>query len=125
MSGHPARFPEGLPEFFIRFLTDPTDVVLDVFAGSNTTGAVAEALGRRWIAFEIDRSYLVTSAFRFLNQPNDDTVKSLYSNLMAEGAKKVAIPQVGIQQFLFDQEVQYRTFSPKRKRKRDIRGESI
>ena len=39
---HPARFPEKLPEFFIRMLTDPGDLVLDIFAGSNTTGAVAE-----------------------------------------------------------------------------------
>jgi site-specific DNA-methyltransferase (cytosine-N4-specific) len=120
ISGHPARFPEGLPEFFIRFLTDPMDIVLDIFAGSNTTGAVAETLGRRWIAFEIDRSYLVASAFRFLNQANDDVVKSLYNKLMAKGAKEVIIPQVGTQQFLFEQEILYRPFSPKRKRKRNI-----
>jgi len=120
MSGHPARFPEGVPEFFIRFLTDPMDIVLDIFAGSNTTGAVAESLGRRWIAFEIDRTYLAASVFRFLNQANDDTVKSLHSKLMAEGAKNVTIPQIGAQQFLFEQEVRYRTFSPKRKRKPNI-----
>jgi len=46
INGHPARFPEKLPEFFIHFLTDVGDTVLDIFAGSNTTGAVAEALGR-------------------------------------------------------------------------------
>ncbi len=38
---HPARFPAKLPEFFIRMLTQPGDVVLDIFAGSNTTGQVA------------------------------------------------------------------------------------
>ncbi|MEX0714574.1 MAG: site-specific DNA-methyltransferase, partial [Pirellulales bacterium] len=47
---HPARFPAELPRFFIQFLTEPGDLVLDPFAGSNTTGAVAEKLGRRWIA---------------------------------------------------------------------------
>lgn len=120
MSGHPARFPEGLPEFFIRFLTDPMDIVLDIFAGSNTTGAVAESLGRRWIAFEIDRSYLVASSFRFLNQANDDMVKSLFNKLIAEDAKKITIPHTGTQQFLFEKRVEYRTFSPKRKRKRSI-----
>jgi len=36
---HPARMPTELVEFFIRFLTDPKDLVLDPFAGSNTTGA--------------------------------------------------------------------------------------
>ena len=46
---HPARFPEALPEFFINFLTDPNDLVLDIFAGSNTTGRTAERLGRRWL----------------------------------------------------------------------------
>jgi DNA modification methylase len=63
---HPARFPKELPEFFIRMLTERGNVVLDPFAGSNTTGAVAERLKRRWIAFEIDRSYLTASRLRFL-----------------------------------------------------------
>jgi DNA modification methylase len=40
---HPARFSAALPEFFIKLLTDEADIVLDPFAGSNTTGAVAEA----------------------------------------------------------------------------------
>lgn len=62
---HPARFPSQLPEFFINFLTDPGDVVLDIFAGSNTTGAVAERLRRRWLAFESRQDYLVGSKFRF------------------------------------------------------------
>jgi len=63
---HPARFPAKLPEFFIRFLTDPGDTVLDIFAGSNTTGAVAEAEGRRWLAFEERLDYLAASVFRFM-----------------------------------------------------------
>jgi len=62
---HPARFPEKLPEFFINFLTDPGDLVVDIFAGSNTTGSVAERTQRRWLAFEQDREYLAASAFRF------------------------------------------------------------
>ncbi len=41
---HPARFPAALPEFFLKLLTDAGDLVVDPFAGSNTTGAVAEAL---------------------------------------------------------------------------------
>lgn len=63
---HPARFPHQLPEFFIKLLTESDDVVLDPFAGSNTTGAVAERLKRRWIAFEIERDYLAGSRLRFL-----------------------------------------------------------
>lgn len=62
---HPARFPAALPEFFIKMLTDEADVVLDPFAGSNTTGAVAEKLQRRWIAIENVETYLEGSKFRF------------------------------------------------------------
>lgn len=62
---HPARFPATLPDFFLRFLTDEGDVVLEPFAGSNTTGRVAESLGRRWIAAEALEEYLRTSKFRF------------------------------------------------------------
>jgi site-specific DNA-methyltransferase (cytosine-N4-specific) len=65
--GHPARFPPQLPEFFIKLLTDPGDLVVDIFAGSNTTGAVAEQLGRRWKSFDLDRSFLAASIFRFLS----------------------------------------------------------
>ena len=63
---HPARFPAKLPEFFIRFLTDPGDTVLDIFAGSNTTGMVAESEGRHWLAFEERADYVAASAFRFV-----------------------------------------------------------
>jgi DNA modification methylase len=62
---HPARFPAALPEFFTRFLTKPGDLVLDPFAGSNTTGKCAENLDRRWLAFESNDDYLRSSALRF------------------------------------------------------------
>lgn len=62
---HPARFPREIPDFFIRFLTEPGDLVLDPFAGSNVTGAVAEQLGRRWLAFELHGQYLDGSVGRF------------------------------------------------------------
>jgi len=65
---HPARFPSAFADFFIRFLTDEGDVVLDPFAGSNTTGAAAETLGRRWIAFELHQKYLDGSRLRFSDE---------------------------------------------------------
>lgn len=86
-SGHPARFPRKLPEFFIRFLTDPGDLVLDIFAGSNTTGEVAEREGRRWIAFEERRDYLATSVFRFCDEATD--LKFLYEAIM--GGRQVSV----------------------------------
>ncbi|MGH9461941.1 MAG: DNA-methyltransferase [Vicinamibacteria bacterium] len=62
---HPARFPAALPEFFIQFLTDQEDLVVDPFAGSNTTGAVADRLRRRWLAFELETKYVEASRLRF------------------------------------------------------------
>lgn len=68
---HPARFPAALPEFFLKLVTEPGDLVVDPFAGSNTTGAVAESLGRRWIAMDQVEEYLQASAFRFDNGPQE------------------------------------------------------
>jgi site-specific DNA-methyltransferase (cytosine-N4-specific) len=62
---HPARFPPPVPEFFIRFLTEPGQTVLDPFAGSNVTGHEAEKLGRRWLAVEINGEYVEGSGLRF------------------------------------------------------------
>ncbi|MDG9704080.1 site-specific DNA-methyltransferase [Streptomyces sp. DH37] len=64
--GHPARFPIKLPSFFIEMLTDPGDVVVDFFGGSNTTGRAAENLGRNWLSFELDPAYAALSAVRFM-----------------------------------------------------------
>jgi DNA modification methylase len=65
IKAHPARFPQALPEFIIALCTEPGDLVLDPFAGSNTTGRVAETLDRRWLAFELDENYIKASQFRF------------------------------------------------------------
>jgi len=62
---HPARFPQALPEFVINLCTEPGDIVLEPFAGSNMTGRVAETLQRRWLAFEIDEDYMRSSKLRF------------------------------------------------------------
>jgi DNA modification methylase len=62
---HPARMPKGLAAFFIEFLTDPGDLVLDPFAGSNTTGFVAELQNRRWTSIEIKEEYAIQSQIRF------------------------------------------------------------
>jgi len=66
---HPARFPQRLPDFFIRFLTDEGQLVVDPFAGSNTTGFMAEGLQRRWLAFEINADYVAGSRLRFSDEP--------------------------------------------------------
>jgi site-specific DNA-methyltransferase (cytosine-N4-specific) len=92
-TGHPARFPIRLPEFFIEFLTDEQDTVLDIFAGSNTTGAAAERLGRRWIAFEKDQRYVAESAFRFIDDLDPTGITELYRILNLQYDSDVKIPQ--------------------------------
>ena len=69
---HPARMPIGLPDFFIRFLTQPGDLVFDPFAGSNTTGAVAEKLKRNWVCVEPREDYIKASVGRFHSPDGTD-----------------------------------------------------
>ena len=81
---HPARFPSALPAFFIKFLTEPGDLVVDIFAGCNTTGSVAEEAGRRWMSFEERIDYVAASAFRFLcNEVTTQEAKAIHSRLVA------------------------------------------
>lgn len=61
---HPARMPSGLANFFVQFLTDPGDIVLDPFAGSNTTGYVAEINQRQWVSIEMNGDYAKQSQIR-------------------------------------------------------------
>ncbi|MBI1756400.1 MAG: site-specific DNA-methyltransferase [Fimbriimonas ginsengisoli] len=82
---HPARFPAELPRFFIEFLTEPGDLVLDPFAGSNTTGRVAEGLGRRWAAVELNASYASESRLRFEGLPPEFAEPILQPSLGMDG----------------------------------------
>lgn len=108
IEGHPARFPSALPEFFIKFLTDHDDLVVDIFAGSNTTGRVAEQLGRRWIAIELDASYVASSALRFMDHLPESEVPGAVAQLVA--GSPVAPVDLSGPRTLFDQpEVNART----------------
>lgn len=78
---HPAKFPARLPEFFIRMLTRPGDRVLDIFAGSNTTGEVAEMLHRNWISCELSQEYVAASALRFVD--SEESAYDAYYRIMA------------------------------------------
>lgn len=62
---HPARMPLELASFFIEFLTDENDLVLDPFGGSNTTGVCAERRKRRWISIDVSEDYGRQSMIRF------------------------------------------------------------
>jgi DNA modification methylase len=69
---HPARMSGGLVNFFIQFLTDEGDLVLDPFSGSNTTGYCAEKLNRKWVSFEVMEGYIEQARIRF----SDPSLKS-------------------------------------------------
>ena len=93
IQAHPSRFPERLPRFFIDFLTEPGDVVLDIFAGSNTSGAAAQDAKRRWLAFELDADYLATSVFRFIPESTEPQEARALRNQLAsnpDGAETLA-----------------------------------
>ncbi|HEY9652889.1 MAG TPA: DNA methyltransferase, partial [Coleofasciculaceae cyanobacterium] len=78
---------------FIDFLTEPNDTVLDIFAGSNTTGAAAESSGRKWIAFEKNQEYLAASAFRFLDVSySNQEIGTIFKRLL-EGEETINIHQ--------------------------------
>lgn len=85
---HPARFPAELPRFFIEFLTSANDLVLDPFAGSNTTGYVAETLGRRWIGVEIKQDYADESRLRFEGPQSAEDGEQIQPQLSFETAHR-------------------------------------
>lgn len=56
--GHPAVFPVGVPEFFIKLFTKEGDHVLDPFGGSGSTGLAAENLGRNVTLIDTKAEYI-------------------------------------------------------------------
>ncbi len=86
IKGHPARFPAKLPEFFIKMLTDKGDMVVDIFSGSNTTGQVAQSLGRQWLSIDINLEYVASSIFRFAS---DEERAGRYFNEIMLGARVI------------------------------------
>ncbi|MDD9819818.1 MAG: site-specific DNA-methyltransferase, partial [Nitrospira sp.] len=59
-------YPAELPEYFIRMLTEPGDLVVDPFAGSCVTGKVCEQTKRRWVCIELVREYCEAAEGRFI-----------------------------------------------------------
>ena len=55
---HPAPYHPDLPRWFIKWLTDEGDVVLDPFMGSGTTAGVCKEMGRNYLGFELNECYL-------------------------------------------------------------------
>jgi site-specific DNA-methyltransferase (cytosine-N4-specific) len=85
---HPARFPNEVPEFFIRMLTDVDDLVVDPFAGSCVTGEAAERTKRHWICCELRDDYLHGALGRFQTEDAPACATSIVSYKNANGPEK-------------------------------------
>jgi len=73
-TGYPTQKPEALLARIIRASSDEGDVVLDAFAGSGTTAAVAERLGRRWVAIDCGKFAIYTIQKRLLKGSKEQPV---------------------------------------------------
>jgi len=67
VTNYPTEKPEDLLRIIIQASSNPGDLVLDCFAGSGTTLAVAEKLGRRWIGVDCGKLAIYTMQKRLLN----------------------------------------------------------
>jgi site-specific DNA-methyltransferase (adenine-specific)/adenine-specific DNA-methyltransferase len=65
--GFPTQKPEELLARIIKASSNKGDIILDAFAGSGTTGAVAEKLGRKWIMIDSSKLAIYTIQKRMLN----------------------------------------------------------
>lgn len=75
--GHPAAFPVGLPEFFLKLFTKEGDWVLDPFGGSGTTALAAEGLGRNVVVIDNKPEY-VKVAFERLEKAKARKVERVF-----------------------------------------------
>jgi site-specific DNA-methyltransferase (adenine-specific) len=71
--GHPCQMPEAILERIIKVATNPGDLVVDPFAGSGTTLAVAKRLGRNYWGCELSPNYAQIILERLRKQGEDDT----------------------------------------------------
>ena len=67
-TGFPTQKNEDLLTRILQTSSNPNDLVADFFSGSGTTAAVAERLGRRWVASDVSRLRSHTARKRLLSQ---------------------------------------------------------
>ena len=66
--GHPATYPVGLPDFFIRLLSRPASTIIDPFGGSGTTAIAALRLGRNCVIIDNNHEYIERAETRILTE---------------------------------------------------------
>ena len=91
--GHPAAFPVGLPEFFIKLFTKVGDTILDPFAGSGSTGLAAEELDRNVVLIDNKEDYFQTMKRR-LNKAIPDRERSFNTSAYGGQTTCYAMPRL-------------------------------
>ena len=87
--GHPAPFPVELPEQLIRLYTYADDLVLDPFMGSGSALVAAARLGRRYVGYDLDPTYVDIARRRVAIEGAPVDVSTLLADPV-KGAKKLA-----------------------------------
>jgi DNA modification methylase len=90
--GYPTQKTEALLDRIIRTSTNPGDLVLDCFAGSGTTLAVAQRLGRRWIGCDNNAGAMLTARRRLQAQPLNSTTDAGFALYQMLGNENPARP---------------------------------
>jgi site-specific DNA-methyltransferase (adenine-specific) len=83
---HPAPYHRQLPEYFIKFLTDEGDTILDPFSGIGTTGLPCRDTNRNYIGYELNPKYADFSRKRIQGEELDQWLVCQYDlddNLIA------------------------------------------
>ncbi len=83
MGFHGCQMPEQLLGRIIRTCSNPGEVVLDPFAGSGTTLAVAKKLDRKWIGFELSKEYRKRSTDRIAHVKNGERLEGAAEPIMS------------------------------------------
>jgi len=123
--GYPTQKPEALLERIIKASSNPGDLVLDCFAGSGTTLAVAEKLGRHWIGVDCGKLAIYTMQKRLLNIGNSKDLENPKKKY-GKPCKPFTLYNAGLYDYKMIKELpweQYRDFALKLFQCRDERHE--
>lgn len=90
--GYDTQKPEGLLERIVRWATRPGDVVMDVYAGSGTTLAVAERLGRRWLGCDVGAASVAIVRRRLLTLAQPASFRLATVEMLPGGAPSMRRP---------------------------------
>jgi DNA modification methylase len=83
---HPAIMNEIVAQILVKTFTKPGELVVDLFAGINTTGSVCKILGRHFIGYETNSSFFHQGVVRTKLAQSPYDTNSLIGSIMSEVA---------------------------------------